>query len=295
MIKDLLRRMSHILPDSVYIGFRYKMKLEKFPHLKKPRTFNEKMQWLKIHDRKELYTRLVDKYEAKKFIEKVMGKEYVIKTLGVWDKFEDIDFDKFPNKFVLKCTHDSGGGIICRDKTNLDMEAAEQKLNKSLADNYYWGEREWPYKNVVPRILAEEYMDDYEEGSENYGKGLTDYKFFTFNKVPKMLYVSRGLEDHATAQISFFDLKGHKLPFKRKDYKGIEGNIKMPETMPEMIKIVKRLAEIVDAPFLRVDLYEIRGKIYFSEFTFFPCGGMIPFEPEKWDRVLGDWIRIDRA
>lgn len=295
MIKDLLRRMSHILPDSVYIGFRYKMKLGKFPHLKKPRTFNEKMQWLKIHDRKELYTRLVDKYEAKKFIEKVMGKEYVIKTLGVWDKFEDIDFDKFPNKFVLKCTHDSGGGIICRDKTNLDMEAAEQKLNKSLADNYYWGEREWPYKNVVPRILAEEYMDDYEEGSENYGKGLTDYKFFTFNKVPKMLYVSRGLEDHATAQISFFDLKGHKLPFKRKDYKGIEGNIKMPETMPEMIKIVKRLAEIVDAPFLRVDLYEIRGKIYFSEFTFFPCGGMIPFEPEKWDRVLGDWIRIDRA
>lgn len=188
-----------------------------------------------------------------------------------------------------------GGGIICRDKTNLDMEAAEQKLNKSLADNYYWGEREWPYKNVVPRILAEEYMDDYEEGSENYGKGLTDYKFFTFNKVPKMLYVSRGLEDHATAQISFFDLKGHKLPFKRKDYKGSEGNIKMPETMPEMIKIVKRLAEIVDAPFLRVDLYEIRGKIYFSEFTFFPCGGMIPFEPEKWDRVLGDWIRIDRA
>lgn len=295
MIKDLLRRMSHILPDSVYIGFRYKMKLGKFPHLKKPRTFNEKMQWLKIHDRKELYTRLVDKYEAKKFIEKVMGKEYVIKTLGVWDKFEDIDFDKLPNKFVLKCTHDSGGGIICRDKTNLDMEAAEQKLNKSLADNYYWGEREWPYKNVVPRILAEEYMDDYEEGSENYGKGLTDYKFFTFNKVPKMLYVSRGLEDHATAQISFFDLKGRKLPFKRKDYKGIEGNIKMPETMPEMIKIVKRLAEIVDAPFLRVDLYEIRGKIYFSEFTFFPCGGMIPFEPEKWDRVLGDWIRIDRA
>lgn len=295
MIKDLLRRMSHILPDSVYIGFRYKMKLGKFPHLKKPRTFNEKMQWLKIHDRKELYTRLVDKYEAKKFIEKVMGKEYVIKTLGVWDKFEDIDFDKLPNKFVLKCTHDSGGGIICRDKTNLDMEAAEQKLNKSLADNYYWGEREWPYKNVVPRILAEEYMDDYEEGSENYGKGLTGYKFFTFNKVPKMLYVSRGLEDHATAQISFFDLKGRKLPFKRKDYKGIEGNIKMPETMPEMIKIVKRLAEIVDAPFLRVDLYEIRGKIYFSEFTFFPCGGMIPFEPEKWDRVLGDWIRIDRA
>ena len=116
MIKDLLRRMSHILPDSVYIGFRYKMKLGKFPHLKKPRTFNEKMQWLKIHDRKELYTRLVDKYEAKKFIEKVMGKEYVIKTLGVWDKFEDIDFYKLPNKFVLKCTHDSGGVLFAEIK-----------------------------------------------------------------------------------------------------------------------------------------------------------------------------------
>lgn len=293
-IKSCLKKLSHFLPDSIYISWRYKMRLGRFPKLKNPQTFNEKLQWLKIHNRKELHTKLVDKYEAKKFVEKVLGKEYIIKTLGIWDRFEDIDFEKLPDKFVLKCTHDSGGGIICRDKGSLDVEAARLKLEKSLKTNYYWGEREWPYKNVPPRILAEEYMDDYEEDDINYGHGLTDYKFFIFNNIPKMLYVSRGLENHSTAQISFFDLKGNKLPFKRKDYNSIAGNIKMPATMPEMIKIAEKLAVIVDAPFLRIDLYEIRGKIYFSEFTFFPCAGMIPFEPEKWDKKLGAMIKLNK-
>ena len=190
-VKSVIKRATHILSDKQYIKLKYFTKFHKFPDLKSPKTFNEKLQWLKLYDRKDIYTTMVDKYEAKRYVASIIGEEHVIPTLGVWDRFEDIDFAALPDKFVLKTTHDSGSVVICRDKADFDFEAAKKKLNGSLANNYYYDGRQWPYKNVKPRILAEQYLED---GKAE--KGLVDYKFFCFNCEPKMLYVSEGLEDH---------------------------------------------------------------------------------------------------
>lgn len=230
---------------------------------------------------------MVDKCEVKEYVKDIIGEEYIIPTLGVWEKFEDIDFSKLPEQFVLKCTHDSGGLVICRDKSKLDKEKARKKIEACMKMNYYWSKREWPYKNVKPRIIAEQYMED-----ENATEGLTDYKFFCFNGIPKLLYVSQGLQDHATASISFYDLEGKQMPFHRKDYKPIAGEMSLPEKFDTMVSLAKKLAEEIHNPFIRIDLYSIRGRIYFSEITFFPCSGMMPFEPEEWDKTLGDWIEL---
>jgi hypothetical protein len=255
--------------------------------LENPKTFNEKLQWLKLYDRKPIYTTMVDKYEVKKYIAEKLGEEYVIPTLGVWDRFDDIDFESLPDQFVLKCTHDSGGLVICRDKSKLNKEAARQKIEQCMKRNYYWSGREWPYKNVKPRILAETYMDD-----ENAVAGLTDYKFFCFNGKPEMLYVSQGLEDHATASISFYDMEGREMPFHRRDFKPIEGELTLPSNFVEMQETAEKMAKEVDCPFVRIDLYSVRGRMYFSEVTFSPCSGMLPFEPKEWDAKLGDWLTL---
>lgn len=275
------------ISDDKYLRIQYRSVFGKPLNLESPHTFNEKIQWLKIHDRKPEYSTMVDKYEVKKYVADRIGAEYVIPTLGVWDKFEDIDFNSLPNQFVLKCTHDSGGLVICRNKAEFDIEEAKCKISRSLGHNFYWMGREWPYKNVKPRIIAEQYMKD-----ENSASGLTDYKFFCFNNEVKMLYVSQGLEDHATARISFYDLNGHKMPFHRKDYKPIEGNFKLPYNFQEMLDISQKLANEVGAPFVRIDLYSIAGKTKFSEITFSPCAGMIPFEPAEWNEITGNWIRL---
>jgi hypothetical protein len=246
------------------------------------------MQWLKLHDRKNEYTQMVDKYEVRGFVAETIGAEYLIPLVGgPWDSFDEIDFEKLPNQFVLKCTHDSGGVIVCRDKNNLDMHATRQLLENHLKQNYYWNVREWPYKNVKPRIIAEQYMEDGRDA-----KGLTDYKFFCFSDKPKMIYVSQGLEDHSTACISFFDLDGKQMPFQRSDFKAIDGDMTMPENYSEMICLAERLAKAVACPFVRIDLYSIKGRIYFSEITFTPCGGTLPFKPAIWDKKIGAWIHL---
>ena len=168
------RGFFKFMSDEAYLKFMYKLKMKRKLNLSDPQTFNEKLQWLKIYDRKPEYTTMVDKYEAKKYVADIIGEEYIIPTLGVWDRFEDIDFDELPDQFVLKCTHDSGGLVICRDKSKLDLKAAKKKINKSLKRNYYWIGREWPYKNVRPRIIAEKFMTD------PTSDDLQDYKFFFF-------------------------------------------------------------------------------------------------------------------
>lgn len=281
------------LPDRTYLKFDYKIKTGEKLDLKNPQTFNQKLQWLKINNRKDLYSILVDKYAVREFIGETIGEDYLIPLVGgPWSNVEDIDFDALPEQFVLKCNHDSGGLSICRDKSDFDIEMAKSKLRKSLRRNYYQSGREWPYKNVKPCIIAEAYMDDFNPDDEGYGSGLTDYKFFTFNGVTKMLYISRGLENHSTARISFYDLKGNRMPFKRSDYKGFEEDIKMPDNMAKMIELSDMLSKKIDSPFLRVDFYEINGKIYFSEFTFFPCNGMMPIDPKEWDEIIGSWIKL---
>ena len=279
---------TNILSDKQYLKLMHWTIMDRKLDLRNPRSFNEKLQWLKLYNRKDIYTTLVDKYDVKKYIASIIGEACVIPSLGVWRKFEDINFDLLPNHFVLKCTHDSGRAIVCVDKNKLDKDKIREKINKSLNRNYYWFGREWPYKNVEPRVMAEVYMED-----ENDSKGLRDYKFFCFNNEPKFLYVSEGLEDHATAKISFFDFNGKRLPFGRSDYRPMPAEIELPETMSKMKDMAKLIAEKIDSPFVRVDLYSIKGQIYFSEITFFPCSGHMPFEPESWDEKLGDWISLE--
>jgi len=280
---------TRVIPNKPYLSYIYKKRFGKSIDWKNPQTFNEKLQWLKLYDRKPEYTQMVDKYEAKKYVAEKIGKEYIIPNLGIWEKFDDIDFDTLPNQFVLKCTHDSGGLVICKDKSKLDIEKARAKINRSLKTNYYWHGREWPYKNVKPRIIAEQFMED--DNTPN----LRDYKFFCFHGEPKFLYISEGLEDHSTAQISFYDLDGNEMPFHRADFRQFKETPKMPETFHEMIDYSRLFAQKTGCPFVRIDFYCINGKTYFSEITFFPCGGMIPFEPKEWDQTFGSWIKLPHA
>lgn len=272
------------MDDERYLKIVYRIQMGKKLNLDPPVTFNEKIQWLKLYDRKPKYTMMVDKYEAKKYVADLIGEQYIIPTLGVWNHFDEIDFDKLPNQFVLKCTHDSGGLIICRDKEKLDKEKARRKLENCLKHNFFWGMREWPYKDVKPRIIAEEYLEDTQT------QKLIDYKFYCFHGNPMLLYVSEGLEDHFTAKISFLNMDWTRAPFFRSDYKDFEILPDRPREYDRMISVAETLSKGV--PFIRVDLYEVRGKIYFSELTFSPCSGMMPFEPEEWDKKLGEWLKL---
>ncbi len=278
--RGFFNRMS----DETYLKLRYNCIMGKKLNLDNPVTYNEKLQWLKLYDRKPEYTKMVDKYEAKKYVADIIGEEYIIPTLGVWDNVNDIDFDTLPNQFVLKCTHDSGGIVICKDKATFDIENAKNTLNHFLNRNFYSVHREWPYKDVQPRIIAEKYMED------ESGKDLKDYKFFCFNGEPKLLYISEGLSDHSTAKISFADMDYNIAEFKRNDFKPFDELPKKPINFEKMKELAKVLSK--DRAFIRVDFYEINKKIFFGELTFFPCSGYLPFDPEKYDKILGDWITL---
>ena len=284
-MKTSIKNALKYIPDKLYLRLYYFAKFKKRLRLRNPQTFNEKLQWLKLYDRRKIYTTMVDKYEAKKHVAERIGEEYIIPTLGVWDRVEDIDFDNLPEKFVLKCTHDSGGLVVCRDKSKLDIEAAKRTLEKSLKQRYFYAAREWPYKNVRPRIIAEAYMEDGEQK-----EGLVDYKFYCFSGEPKFLYVSKGLEDHSTASISFLNLDWTFAPFQREDYKGFENLPQKPKGYDTMLRLAAEMSKGI--PFLRVDLYEINNNIYFSELTFTPCGGMMTFNPKEWDAAIGEWIQL---
>ena len=236
-------------------------------------------------------TTLVDKYAVRRYIADKIGEEYLIPLVGgPWNSAEEIDFDSLPEQFVLKCNHDSGGLVVCRDKKNFDRKAATDRLECALKKNFYWECREWPYKNVKPCIIAETYMED-----ENQRQGLIDYKFFCFNGEPRFMYVSQGLEDHSTAKISFYDLKGRELPFKRTDFAAFKHMPHMPENIDKMVSLAETIAKDVGSSFIRCDLYEINRKIYFSELTFTPCSGLLPFDPPEWDEILGSWLKLKNA
>ena len=274
------------MSDRAYLKLLYRERMGKKFNLDNPQTFNEKLNWLKLNDRKDIYTTMVDKYEAKKYVADLIGEEYIIPTIGKWNHFDEIDFDKLPEQFVLKCTHDSGGLSICKSKGSFNKEEAKNKINKSLKKNYYYASREWPYKNVKPRIIAEPYLENQK------GKGLIDYKFFCFNGTPKFLYISEGLENHETASISFLDMEFKKAKKKKKDYKEYEEIPKEPVNFEKMKELSKILSKGI--AFLRVDFYEIEGRIYFSELTFYPCSGFIPFEPEEYDKIIGDMLILPK-
>lgn len=270
------------LDDITFLKKIYRDIMKRDLNLSNPRSFNEKIQWLKLYDRNPLYTTMVDKYEVKKYIDWKLGAGYTIPTLKVWDSIDEIQLNDLPNQFVLKCTHDSGGVVICKDKTKFNLHKAKSKLKKCLKRNYYSIWREWPYKNVKPRIICEKYM----ENTDLKGEGLRDYKFFCFNGKVKYLYISEGLINHSTARISFVTPDWKPEKFGRKDYLSFDNLPEKPDNLKEMINVAEKLAFSI--PFVRIDLYSVDKKIYFSEFTFSPCGGFMPFNPEEWDLKLGD-------
>lgn len=274
--------LLNFLDDKAYLKLMYKIHMGKSLNLDHPQTFNEKLQWLKIYDRNPLYTTLVDKYEVKKYVADKIGEQYIIPTLGVWNHFDDIDFDSLPDQFVLKCTHDSGGLVICRDKSKLNKRAAKEKLEKCLKRNYYWSGREWPYKNVKPRIIAEKYMED-SETSE-----LSDYKFYSFQGVIKAMFIASGRQKGQT-KADYFDMKFKPLPFTW-GYPHTNVLPKKPKNFEEMVKIARILTK--DIPEARADFYEVNGKTYFGEITFFDGSGMERFHPESWNKTFGEWLKL---
>ncbi len=280
--------IGRLIPDKPYLKAMYFLRMRKKLNLNNPVTLNEKLQWLKLYDRKPIYSEMVDKYAAKEYAANLIGREHIIPTIGVWDTFDEIDIESLPEQFVLKCTHDSGGLVICRDKARFNNEAARVKIESSLKRKFFYVGREWPYKNVKPRIIAEPYMVDGEEDENNIG--LVDYKFFCFHGKPKFLYVSQNLTNHDIARISFVSLEWENEPFWRNDYTPFEELPVKPTMLDQMAEYASVLAK--GHRFLRVDLYQINGEIYFSEFTFTPCNGMIPFEPSEWDVKLGELLEL---
>lgn len=285
-MEKIKSQVIKLIPDKLYLELMFRHRMGKKLNLNNPKTFNEKLQWLKLYDRRPEYTKMVDKYAVKKYVADIIGKEYIIPTLGVWKNPDEIDFDRLPKQFVLKCNHNSGLGMcICRDKSKIDIKKVKDELRKGVAQNYYLTGREWPYKNVPPRIIAEQYMED-SETSE-----LRDYKFFCFNGEPIYCQV---ISDRRTVEtIDFYDMNwvhqsftGLELPSK--PFSKIP--IPIPKTFEEMKKSAKILSK--DIPFIRVDFYEINGKMYFGELTFYPAAGFGKFSPDKWNQKIGSLLKL---
>lgn len=275
--------MFNWLPDKQFLYLMYWARMGARLHLRNPQTFNEKLQWLKLYDRKAIYTQMVDKYEAKGYIASVVGEEYTIETLGVWERFEEIDWNALPNQFVLKCTHDSGGLVVVRDKNNLDVAAAKAKIEQSLKRNYYLHGREWPYKNVKPRIIAEKFLEDTADDA------LTDYKFFCYHGIPRIMYISKDRGNQP--RTDFFDMEFNHLPIQVRD-QNAEVTPQKPEQFERMKQIAGKLSEGI--PHLRVDFYLVDGKIYIGELTFFHTSGFTRIRPEEWNLRMGSWIELPR-
>ncbi len=282
------REFFNWIDDKTYLEIAYRIQMGRKLNLDNPKSFSERLQWLKLYHRNTECTLLVDKYEVKRIVADIIGEEYIIPTLGVWDRFEDIDFENLPNQFVLKCTHDSGGLVICRDKSKLDIKKAKKKVKKCLSHSYYWGTREWPYKNVKPRIIAERYVEP-----DSNVKDLPDYKWYCFNGEPKYCQV---IQDRSTKEtIDFFDTEWNHQDFIGLNPKAIHAiNIpQKPELLNTQIKIAQELSK--DFPYVRVDLYYAGGKIYFGELTFFPGSGFGEFQPDEWNEKLGSWIDLSQV
>lgn len=273
------------LNDKTYLKIRYRIITGKKLNLDNPVTFNEKLQWLKLHDRNPKYTKLVDKIAVREYIKEIIGEEYLIPIIGVYNTFDEIDFSKLPNQFVMKCNHDSGGLVICKDKKQLDYERAKTKINESLDRNYYYWGREWPYKNIKPKILIEEYMEDKKE------KELIDYKIMCFNGKPQLSFTCSERYKEGL-KVTFFDLDWNKLPFER-HYPASKRKIKKPQNYEKMLELSEKLSK--DIPFVRVDWYEINGHLYFGELTFYPGNGVEEFNPEEWDKKLGDLVHLPKV
>ncbi len=285
IIVFLNNRGIHLLKDEKYLKIRYKATFGKKLNLENPQTFNEKLQWLKLYDRKPEYTKMVDKYEVKKYVENLVGKEYIIPTLGIYNTWEEIKFEELPNEFAIKCTHDSGSVVICKNKDSFNKNKARKKIEKALKRNFYINGREWPYKNVKPRIIIEKYMKNEDE------EELKDYKLFCFNGKPEIILVCSERYSSSNMCETWFDEDWNLMDIIEGNHR-VDKNIKAPQSFKKMKYLASQLSKNI--PFVRIDFYEVNSKIYFGEMTFFPASGFEKFDPKEWDKKLGKMIDLEK-
>lgn len=282
-------KIGHIFGDAIYLKVRFRLLMGTKLDLTNPQTFSEKIQWLKLYDRRPEYTAMVDKYAVKEYVSKIIGAEYIIPTLGVWNKPEDIDWESLPNQFVLKTTQGGGsnGVVICKDKALFNCQEAIKKLKRNMSSDWRVG-MEWPYKNVQRRIIAEKYMEQTTEHSD--GNELTDYKFFCFDGEPKYCQVIRDRQTNET--IDFYDMEWIHQEFVGLSHPVKNGinPVKKPNDLVNMINICRLLAKGMN--FVRIDLYNINNKTYFGEITFYPNSGLGYFKPDEWNYTLGEMIQL---
>ena len=273
----------NLLSDKLYLQIMYRLRMGQPLNLENPTTFTEKMQWLKLYNRKPEYVIMADKVKAKEWVAQRIGKEYVIPTLGVWERAEDIDFASLPNRFVIKCNHNSGKGMyICKDKTKMDEHNVRDGLSKGLKEDYFHHNGEWPYKDVPRRIIAEQFME------ENGNSGdLKDYKFFCFNGKVKFFKID--FDRFTNHGANYYSPDGKLLEFGEAEYPPKpEKELDLPANLSIMITFAEELSK--DLPFLRVDFYSINNRIYFGELTFYPSSGMGKFTSFEWDKNIGSMI-----
>ena len=273
------------MSDEEFICRKFKAQNHIELSLDNPTNYNEKLQWLKLHDHNPRYIEMVDKVQAKQFIASKIGEDYIIPTIGVYSNTDEINFEALPEQFVIKCSHASGANIICKGKNNLDVKKAKKQLNKWLKKNWFWYGREWPYLECPHRIIIEEFMVD--KNDETGDSATTDYKFFCFNGVPKVMYISKDRsEDPRT---DFFDMDYKHLPIKMKD-PNADVLPQKPILFDQMKELAAKLSKGV--PHLRVDFYVFNGKVYVGELTFYHCSGFSVLKPDEWNAKMGDWIDL---
>lgn len=279
-----LLKFGGFIPDKSYLSLQYWLYMGTCINWKSPTTFTEKIQWLKINNRDTKLHKLVDKYDVKEYVASIIGEEYIISSYGVWNDANDIDFDSLPERFVLKCTHSSHASVICKDKSRLNIKTAIELLNAGLKTSPYKKYREWAYKDVEPRIIAEEFMEN--KGEDD----LTDYKFYCFNGQAHYCQVIKDRSEKES--IDFFDRHWELQEFIGLNPKAVHSSktIKKPVEYSKMLEIADKLS--VGFPFARIDLYDINDRIYFGEITFYPGAGMGCFNPEAWNKILGDMIEL---
>lgn len=270
------------MPDEIYLKIIYYCKTGKRLNLKDPKSYNQKLQWIKLYDRRSEYTTYVDKLKVREYIKEKIGQEYLIPLIEEYDSIEEIKWEELPNKFVLKCTHNSGGNIICTNKEELDIEKTKKKLKKWMKRNWFWHGREWAYKDVIPKIICEQYMS-------NSDGTLNDYKILCFNGKAKYIQVHRDRYINHTQ--TFYDLKGNRLPFHHKAYK--QSSIKKIDV--NKLQDIIRLAETLSRGYyqMRVDFYLVEGRPFFGEITLYNFNGFVEMEPDQYNEILGEDIKLN--
>lgn len=283
--KEMLAKHPSLMSDKWWTSVVWKEEMGYELDWNHPCTFNEKLQWLKIHDHNPLYTRLVDKIEVKKWVAERIGEEYIIPTLAVWERAEDIDITNLPDKFVLKCNHDSGSTVICYDNGRFDLEEAKRKLGRALRCNYYNDSREWPYKHVTPKILAEQYIEP------STGVDLPDYKFFVFDGKARYLFVATDRQSETEeTKFDFFDIKFNHLNITNGHSNSLPVIPPKPCNYDLMVELAEKLC--AEIPHVRCDFYEVDGKVYFGEMTFYHWSGFVPFNPHSFDVQMGELLKL---